>query len=165
MISLIVAAAENMAIGRKGGIPWHISEDFKYFKSVTMGHPVIMGYGTWASMGCKPLPGRRNIVLSSRYALLNADGEAGAEFLPSIEAAIEATKGEDEVFFIGGGSVYRQALPYADKVYLTEIHTIIEDADTFFPALDPALWKEISRSGLKTDEKSGLDFEFIVYRS
>ena len=160
MISLIVAAAANMAIGRKGGIPWHISEDFKYFKSVTLGHTVIMGYGTWASMGCKPLPGRRNIVLTSRWEAMSADG---AEFLPGIDAALEATRGEDEVFFIGGGTVYRQALPYADKVYLTEIHTIIEDADTFFPSLDPTSWQLVSRSGIKTDEKSGLSFEFVVY--
>lgn len=158
-LSLICAAADNMAIGRKGGIPWHISADFKYFKSITTGHCVIMGRGTWDSMGGKPLPNRRNMVISRN---LPVDGAPGAEVFPSLETAIGSASGEDEIFIIGGGSLYKQAIDRANKIYLTEIHTVIEDADTFFPEMDCS-WKETSRSEVQHDDKSALGFEFVVY--
>jgi len=159
-ISLIVAADEDWAIGRDGGMPWHLSADFKYFKSVTSGHTVIMGRTTWKSLGCRPLPGRRNIVVSSRPA---SDGDMGAEFCTSLEAAFEMAKGDGEIFVIGGGMVYRQALQRAEKVYLTRVHTRVGDADTYFPYLEPDMWWETSRSEKMRDEKSGFEFEFLVY--
>ena len=158
-LSLICAAADNSAIGREGGIPWHISADFKYFKSVTSGHSVIMGRGTWDSMGKKPLPNRRNIVVSRN---LPPDGAPGAEVFPNLESALGAVSSEEEIFVIGGGSLYRQAMDLAEKIYLTQVHTVIESADTFFPVIDSS-WKETSRSGMQHDEKSGLDFEFVIY--
>jgi len=161
-VSIIVAAADNMAIGVDGGMPWHLSEDFRYFKSVTLGHPIIMGRATWRSIGSKCLPGRRNIVIS-RNAGSPEDIAAGAEFFPSLEAALEAASADGEAFIIGGGSVYRQAMPFADKIYLTTVHTTVENADTFFPDIDPALWTLTSCSPLLTDSKSGLQFNFTVY--
>lgn len=158
-LSIICAAADNGAIGFEGRIPWHISADFKYFKSVTSGHTVIMGRGTWDSLGGKALPNRRNIVVSHSLAGTEVPG---AEVACSIEEALRSSEGEEEVFIIGGATLYRQTLELAQKVYLTEVHTVIEPADAFFPELGVE-WKEISRSGLQHDEKSGLDFEFTVY--
>ena len=158
-VSLICAAAENMAIGAGGKIPWHISADFRYFKSVTLGHTVIMGRGTWDSMGGKPLPGRRNIVVSRSLA---GGRLPGAEIACSIEDALRMAEGEAETFIIGGGSLYRQAIDSAQKIYLTLVHTVVEDADTFFPEIGPQ-WRETSRSGIQFDEKSNLSFEFITY--
>lgn len=161
-VSIIAAAADNMAIGRKGGIPWHISEDFRYFKSVTLGHPVIMGRATWQSIGGKCLPGRRNLVIS-RSAGAPEDLAAGAEFFTSLEEALASAGADGEVFIIGGGSVYRQAMPLADKIYLTTVHTTIDQADTFFPDIDPEIWTATSCSPLMTDSKSGLQFNFVIY--
>ena len=157
--SIICAAADNWAIGIGGTMPWHISADFKYFKSVTMGHCVIMGRGTWESMGSRPLPGRRNIVVSRS---LSEAGLGGAQLAASLEEALKLTEGDEEVFILGGGSLYRQTLSIADRIYLTKVHTVISNADTFFPALGEE-WEEISCSGTQHDEKSGLDFEFAVY--
>lgn len=161
-LSLIGAAAENWAIGYKGAIPWHISEDFKYFKKVTKGHTVIMGLATWISLPSKPLPGRRNLVVSN-VPVSEEDLASGAEFFPSLEAALEAAGTQEEVFAIGGGMIYRQTIKLAGKVYLTKVHTVVEPADTFFPEVEAELWQEVSRSELLHDEPSGLDFEFIVY--
>lgn len=161
-LSIITAAAENMAIGRKGTIPWHISADFKYFKQVTLGHTVLMGRGTWRSLNCRQLPGRRNLVVTTS-PLTEADMASGAEFFPSIDAAIAATSPEESVFSIGGGSVYRQTIELATKIYLTKVYVRIDDADTFFPEIDASKWKETSRSPMGHDEASGLDYEFIVY--
>lgn len=161
-LSLIGAAALNWAIGYKGCIPWHISADFKYFKSVTAGHTVVMGLGTWISLPNKPLPGRRNLVVSDRPAT-EEDLSSGAEFFPTLEAALAAAGTEEEVFCIGGGMMYRQTLPLAGKVYLTRVHTNVDPADTFFPEVKEDQWSEVSRSEVMHDDRSGLDFEFIVY--
>ena len=161
-LSLIGAAADNWAIGYKGCIPWHISEDFKYFKSVTKGHTVIMGLATWISLPNKPLPGRRNLVVSN-VPVSEEDLASGAEFFPSLDAALEAAGTEEEVFAIGGGMIYRQTIVQAGKVYLTKVHTTVEPADTFFPVVEEKDWNLISGSGMLHDEKSGLDFEFLVY--
>lgn len=161
-LSLIGAAALNWAIGYKGCIPWHISADFKYFKSVTSGHTVIMGLGTWISLPNKPLPGRRNLVVSDRPAT-EEELSTGVEFFSSLEAALESAGTKEEVFCIGGGMMYRQTLPLAGKVYLTRVHTNVEPADTFFPVVSEDEWKEESGSELFHDEKTGLDFEFLVY--
>ena len=161
-LSLIVAAAENGAIGYRGGMPWHISADFRYFKRTTLGHPVVMGRSTWRSLGGRCLPGRRNLVVT-RSPLDEADRTSGAAFFSSIDEALTAAAGTGEIFVIGGGSLYRQTLERAGRIYLTRIHTVVEPADTFFPDLDPAHWAEVLRSIRYHDTASGLDYTFLVH--
>ncbi len=155
---IIVAASDNDAIGRGGVMPWHLAEDLRYFKRVTLGCPVIMGRTTFESIG-RPLPGRKNIVLTSRGNL-----PEGVFPVSSIEQAYAAAEPSGKCFVIGGARVYAQVIDTMDMIYLTRIHTVVPDADAFFPKIDPSLWTEESRSGLLTDAKSGLEFEFIVYR-
>ncbi len=157
-LNMILAADEHNAIGRRGGIPWHISGDFKYFKQTTLGHPVIMGWGTWVSLGCRALPGRRNMVLHPEP--FPEEIPVGAELCASLEDAI--AKAGSGAFIIGGGYTYREALPLATRIYLTRVYTVIEDADTFFPELDGS-WREVSRGGRCLDEASGLEYEFLIY--
>ncbi|MHC1779820.1 MAG: dihydrofolate reductase [Bacteroidales bacterium] len=157
-ISIIVAVAQNGAIGKDNRLLWHISEDLKYFKKVTSGNPVVMGRKTWESIG-KPLPGRRNIVISR-----SLDSLPGAEVFKSLELALEVVgkSGADEIFIIGGGEIYRQALPFASKLYLTKVHVTIEDADTFFPSVDSDQWQELSHESFERGEKFEYSFEFVV---
>ena len=164
MISIIVAKARNNAIGRGNQMLWHISGDLKYFKQVTYGHPVVMGYNTWLSLGERPLPGRKNIVVSSRHP---APEGCAAEFCASVEDGIALAQssgpGSEEVFVIGGGQLYRQAMPLADRLYITEVEAVIDDAEVFFPQIDPAVWKEMTRSELLHDDRSGYDYSFVTY--
>ena len=156
---LIVAVADNNAIGVKGGLPWHLSEDLKYFKRKTKGHPVIMGRTTYFSLPFRPLPGRRNIVL-------NAGGAPIPEVIcaDSFEDAYAAAKPARKCFIMGGASVYRAALPDMDTLYITKVHTVVEGADAFFPEIDPEVWKPTWHSRLHHDEATGYDFRFIIYR-
>jgi len=124
-IAIIAAVALNRGIGKDGRMPWHLPEDLRHFKQLTMGHVVLMGKNTWHSLG-KPLPGRRNVVLTR--SLLD-----GVESYPSIDAALTALQQEERIFVIGGGDVYAQLLPRADELYLTVVERDV-DADTFFPA-------------------------------
>ncbi len=165
MISIIVAIASNGAIGRNNQLLWHISEDLRYFKKITGGHTVIMGRKTWESIG-RPLPNRRNIVVSRS---INADSLAGAEVYGSLENAITAASSDInnlstdfQIFIIGGGEIYRQALPVAHRLYLTLVHTPIEDADTFFPDIDYNQWREVSRESQPRGEKFEYPFDFVV---
>ncbi len=183
MINIIAAVADNGAIGKDNALLWHIREDLKYFKQVTLGCPVIMGRRTFESLG-RPLPGRLNIVVSrSLPETSRTEGLAAGDVctVSSLEKAVALASGSiagfpegrpeepggrckgPDVFIIGGGEIYRQAIPLADRLYVTEVHTVVEDADTFFPALDDGGWKEVSRSGIHTDPVSGLGFEFVVY--
>ena len=139
-ISLIVAASTNNVIGVAGGLPWHLPEDLKRFKAITMGKPMIMGRATYASIG-RALPGRKSIVLTRQSGF---DAE-GCEVVDSVDAAIAAAGAVDEVMIIGGGDIYRQFLPRADRIYLTRIHAGI-DGDTTFPELDMCEWT-VSTSG------------------
>ena len=161
-LNLIGAAAENNAIGYRGLIPWHIRADFQYFKRITMGHPVIMGLATWRSFNGRPLPGRRNLVVTDQPPT-EADLCSGATFYASPDEALAAAAGAGEIFIIGGGMMYRQMISRADRVYVTRIHTVIEPADAFFPEIDPALWQETLRSIRYHDEASGLDYTFLMY--
>lgn len=157
---LIVAIADNNGIGVKGDLPWHLSEDLRYFKAVTSGYPVIMGRTTYFSLPFRPLKGRKNIVLN-----------LGGEPIPEVscvysfdEAFKEAeVAGKDKCFVIGGASVYRAALPMMDRLYVTHVHTVVKDADTFFPEIDPSVWHKISTSETHTDPETGYEFEFVVY--
>lgn len=185
MISIIVAIASNGAIGRNNQLLWHISEDLRYFKKVTAGHTVIMGRKTWESIG-RPLPNRRNIVVSkSMAAALESHGlksASGIEIFTSLEDAIFAAEhpvlqnhaeiqnhaevvqssATPEIFTIGGGEIYRQSLPLAGRLYLTQVHIPIEDADTFFPTIDFTQWREVSRESFPRGEKFEHPFDFVV---
>ncbi len=156
MISVIAAVSENGVIGNGVKIPWHIPADFEYFKRVTTGHPVIMGMRTYKSIG-RPLPGRKNIILTRDPA---AQVE-GCVVAGSIEDAIQAA-GEGEIFFLGGGDVYRQILPRADRLYLTRIHEEVE-GDVFFPEVDLKEWREVKRQEGVVDEKNPIAHTFLVY--
>jgi dihydrofolate reductase len=158
IISLIVAKAENNVIGKEGGIPWRISADMKYFKETTMGKPIIMGRKTWKSLG-KPLPGRQNIVISRTIFIANDEVAVVPDFA---SAHLLASKREPmEIMIIGGGAVYAEALPMADRIYLTEVVGEIE-GDAYFPELDMTEWKEVSRTEVPRDEKASHDCAFVV---
>ena len=153
---IIVAIADNNAIGRNNALLWHISEDLKFFKRTTSGCPVIMGRKTFESIG-RPLPKRTNIVVSRDF-----DAPEGVVVVPSLEEAYKAAS-DPRCFIIGGGQIYAQAIKDADRLIVTHVHTVIEDADTFFPVIDPSVWKVESRSELYHDEETGYGFEFVEY--
>ena len=156
MISIIVAIASNNTIGSANSMPWHLPEDFRHFKQVTMGKAVIMGRKTYESIG-RPLPGRRNIVIT-RNADLRIEG---CEIATSLEAAIALCNPLEENFIIGGGEIYRQAMPLADKLYITHIAADFE-GDTRFPNIGPE-WHEISREEFPHGEKFPHPFAFVDY--
>ncbi len=155
-ISIIVAITRNNAIGRGGDLLFHISEDLKQFKAVTMGHPIIMGRKTFESFPNGALPGRRNIVIT-RQGDYNADG---IEVANSLQAAIDTIIDTNEAFIIGGGEIYNQALPLCSRLYLTEIDSEIADADTFFPEINRDEWEIFEQSDIKQDPRSGVQFRF-----
>ncbi|MBO5419543.1 MAG: dihydrofolate reductase [Bacteroidales bacterium] len=156
---IIVAIADNNAIGKNNALLWHISEDLKFFKRTTSGSPVIMGRRTYESIG-RPLPKRLNIIITRGDAA--PDGTILAH---SLEEAFEIAEnhGSEKCFIIGGGQVYSQALPLVERLIVTHVHTEIEDADTYFPIIDPSEWTIVSRSEMLKDVETGYDFEFIEY--
>ncbi len=156
-ISIIVATSKNNVIGRDGGIPWHLSADLKRFKALTTGHPIVMGRRTFESIG-RPLPGRRNIVITR-----SVDKIEGCNVVKSVEDVLNDTTLDGKVFIIGGGEIYRQFLPYAKTVNLTEVETEIADGDTFFPKLNPMEWMEVGRESHEADEKNDFDYSFVDY--
>lgn len=149
MISIVVAIAENGAIGYKNDLLWHLPADLKRFKEMTTGHSIIMGSRTFRSLPKGALPNRRNIVLSRTQ-----QDFPGAEWAASPEVALELVGEEAEAFVIGGAQVYEQMLPYTDKIYLTRVHADFPKADTFFPELDMSEWVELSRTEYPADEKN-----------
>lgn len=158
VLSIVVAAAENNVIGRDNALIWHLSSDLKRFKQLTTGHTVIMGRRTFESVG-RALPNRRNIVISR-----NRDFRAqGCEQAGSIQEAIEMVKDEEEAFIIGGGTIYREVWDYADRLYLTVVHTVAA-GDTTIPAIDPAVWEAVNIQEMKAGEKDDFDYSFIDYR-
>ncbi len=159
-ISIVAAVARNRAIGRDNRLLWHLPADMKYFKQLTMGHPVLMGRRTFESLPAGPLPGRTNIVLRSPGAPPLPEGCLEAS---SLREALSKGMPASEVFVIGGGEVYRQCLPLASTLYITWVHADFH-ADTFFPPLDPETWNEVKRTDCKADEKHPYDYSFSVYR-
>jgi dihydrofolate reductase len=157
---IIVAIADNRAIGKANALLWHIAEDMKYFRQTTTGCPVIMGWMTFQSIGGKPLPKRDNVVIS---IFPWPDKPEGVKEVCSLEEAYSVVDG-DKVFVMGGGETYRQALPTADKLYITHVHTVVEEADAFFPEIDPSVWYKASVSETVRDEETGYAFEFVVYK-
>jgi len=159
-IAIVVAAARNGVIGRDGDMPWRLSSDLKRFKAITMGRPIIMGRKTWESIG-RPLPGRENIVISSR-----GDFEApGAKVVSSLEEAIAAAResaGEGQVFIVGGGQIYRQAMPLADILHVTHVETEVE-GDTSFPPIGDE-WCADHEEHIPAGEKDDFPTRYVIYR-
>lgn len=156
MMTIIAAVAADGGIGRKGQLLWHISDDLKHFKELTMGKPVVMGRNTWESLPKRPLPGRLNVVITS-----NPEYEApGAEIARSLEEACRIAGKGDDYFIIGGGKIYKESIEMADCLELTEIEAETEDADTFFPAIKEEDW-ELVKSELR--ESSGFRYRFSTY--
>ena len=155
-INLIVAMAKNRVIGMGGKMPWHLPADFAWFRKTTLGHPVIMGRKTFESIG-KALPGRRNIVVS-RNPLWHADG---CEVFATLDQALQSCGEVDDVFIIGGATLYEQALPRADRLYVTEVDAAPQ-GDTWFPALPAGGWRQLSREHHAADEKNAHAMEFVV---
>ena len=188
---IIAAVADNGAIGKDNDLLWHIAEDMKYFRRTTTGNPVVMGFRTFLSIG-RPLPKRVNIVISTRSWADVPEGVIVARSLEEAyslvekaakskvnDAAVDVEVSEKKVagsadggretepgriFIMGGGETYRTALPTADKLYITHVHTAIEDADTFFPVIDPVIWEEESATPVATDPETGYTYEFKVYK-
>lgn len=159
-ISLIVAVAENGAIGKDNDLLWHLSADLKRFKAITTGHVIIMGRRTYESFPKRPLPDRYHIVLSQSGAI---EESGQVRVVPDLEAALACIPDGQEAFVIGGGQVYRQFLPYCQRAYVTEVRGRFE-ADTFFPALDKRDWDCVEEGEWERDEKSGLEYRFLLYR-
>lgn len=156
-IAIIVATDKNRLIGKDNDLPWKLSADLQYFRKVTMGKPIIMGRATHESIG-RPLPGRRNIVVTS-----NKDFQAeGCTVVNSIEQAISACKDEQEAMVMGGASLYEQFLDKAQRIYLTQVDAELE-GDTWFPEWDKAQWKQISSESHMADDKNQFDYSFDVY--
>ncbi|MCE7069697.1 dihydrofolate reductase [Dyadobacter sp. CY327] len=158
-ISIIVAVSENGVIGKDNELLWRLPDDLKRFKQLTLGHPMIMGRKTFESIG-KPLPGRTSIVITSQKDF-NAEGILVAHSLDEALDVARSLEGS-EAFVIGGGEIYKQSLPLADRLYVTEVKTII-DGDTYFEITDPGSWKETERIVREADERHKWKFEFVNY--
>lgn len=159
MLSIIVAIAENYAIGKKGNLLCHLPADLKHFKEITSGKTVLMGERTFFSLPKHPLPNRRNIVLTD----VKGKMFEGAEAAYSIDELLAKVSDDEEAFVIGGGMVYRQMMPLADKLYITHIHHYWEDADTFFPEIKASEWKKTNAERHEADDKNPYAFTFAEY--
>ena len=157
-VSIVVATDEHGGIGLEGRLPWHLPNDLKRFKALTMGKPIVMGRRTFDSIG-RALPGRVNIVVSRQSGL----GIDGCVVVPSLEAALEAAGEVDETCVIGGAEIYRLALPLAGTLHLTRVHATV-GADTFFPVIDAAQWEEVSREDCPADERHAYSYSFVTLR-
>ncbi len=158
MISIIVAVSENWGIGKNNDLLWHLPEDLKRFKRLTSGKSVIMGKKTWESLPRRPLPNRKNIVITDKPTEI-IEGSVTAY---SIADAIEKCRDDGETFIIGGGSVYRQFMQFADRLYITHVHQIAE-ADIYFPEIDLKIWKVIEKEETLTSGPEGISYTNIIY--
>lgn len=158
ILSAIVAIADNFAIGKGNDLPWHLPEDLKFFKRTTLGKPVLMGRKTYESLG-RPLKGRLNIVLSSQKQL---DLPEGVLLSHNLDDALEQLKAEatEEAFVIGGGNVYKQSMEVLDRLYVTRVHTTVDDAEAFFPKFEEGSWELVWEEAHKADEKHKYDYTF-----
>ncbi len=161
-LAVIVAQATNRVIGRANKLPWHLPEDLKYFKKVTLGKPIIMGRKTFESIG-RPLPGRTNIVVTRDAGY----SRPGIEVVHSLDAAVTLAdslceiNGIDEAMLIGGAELYAQALPQAQRLYLTQVHASVE-GDAYFPAYQQQEWRELGREDYSASGCNPYDYSFIV---
>jgi dihydrofolate reductase len=157
-LSILVAMAQNRTIGINNTLPWRCPEDLKRFKALTMGHHMVMGRKTFDSIG-KPLPGRTTVVVT-RNRNLKIDG---CLILHSLEEALAACRGDAEIFVVGGAELYKQALPMADTLYITEIRQEVE-GDAYFPEFDKAQWQETSREKRRQETPQPLEYDFVTYQ-
>ena len=155
---MIAAVAENRVIGNKNTIPWHLPADFKYFKETTLGKTIVMGLNTFNSIGGKPLPGRKHIILNNDPSFI---APQDCQVAHSIEEVVQMIKDLPEAMICGGASVYKQFLPLAQKLYITEVHAKPE-GDTYFPEINMQEWKEVKRTDYKADEKNKYDYSCII---
>lgn len=157
-LSAIVAMGENRVIGKNNQLPWHLPADLKHFKQLTTGHPILMGRKTHESIG-KPLPNRLNIILTRDRAYQSA----GCEIVYAIGQALQlaATNANDELFIIGGADIYRQAMPWVQRIYLTIVHHTF-DGDAYFPELAANEWRETSRERFEADEVNPFAYSFVT---
>lgn len=179
MLSIIVAIGNNNVIGKRGaglppgrqaGLLWRLPADLKHFKDTTLGHPIIMGRRTFEAIG-RPLPGRENIVITRQTdfkpdgvtVVDSLDSAISASVIARSEVTRQSHNNEKEVFVIGGGEIYAQAIPLADRLYVTEVHHDFPDGDVYFPAIDKNIWREASRVHGPRDEKNIYDYEFVTY--
>ncbi len=162
MISLIAAIGKNNELGKKNNLLWHLPADMKHFKDITALHAIIMGRKTFESIG-KPLPNRKNIVITRDQNYLRH----GVDVVHSLEEAIHSARTplaeNEEIFVIGGAEIYKQTIPIADRLYITHIEAENRDADAFFPEIIPVVWNEISHEEHKTDEKNPFNYTFSIY--
>ncbi|MEH6825860.1 MAG: dihydrofolate reductase [Motiliproteus sp.] len=162
-LALIVAQSQNRVIGRNNTLPWYLPEDLKYFKAVTLGKVIIMGRKTYESIG-RPLPGRTNIVVSRNPDYMREGVQVVGSLPQAIEQAqaISAIKGVDEALVIGGAELYAQALPLAQRLYLTQVHQSVE-GDAFFPELAESQWRQVSRQDFEAVAPNPHKYSFVVF--
>ena len=158
MISIIVAVSDDWGIGKDNELLWHISEDLKRFKRLTTGKSVIMGKNTSYSLPKRPLPGRKNIVLTD----IPNEIIDGSETVYSIEGALSKCSNDEEAFVIGGGSIYRQFMPKADRLYLTHVH-MKAPADIYFPEIDLKIWKVVEEEDFQVSETNLVPYTYAIY--
>jgi dihydrofolate reductase len=160
LISLIAASSTNRVIGINNNLPWHLPKDLKYFKEKTLGHHMIMGRKTWESFGGKALPGRTSIVLTNSPIQV----PEGVFVFTTLEKALQFARenGEKEAMVIGGGFVFEEALPIADRIYLTHVYTKIKDGNVFFPPVKQTEWNIIHSERSPKDEKNIFEMEFMI---
>jgi dihydrofolate reductase len=157
MISLLVAMDKNNLIGRDNDLPWRLPADLAYFKRVTMGHSIIMGRKTFDSIG-RPLPGRENIIITRNKEYM----AKGCKVIHSTNEVLEMDEKDKELFVIGGAEIFKELLPFADRLYLTEIDDVFY-GDTYFPEFSLQDWKVVSSEKGPKDEKNPYDYTFVVY--
>lgn len=157
MVVLIVAAAENNAMGKDNDLPWHLPDDFRRFKKITSGHTIVMGRKTFESLPGM-LPNRRHVIISRREDYR----PEGCDVYESLEKALDSVPKNEDVFVIGGGEIFKIAIEIADVIEITRVHATI-DGDTFFPEIDPETWKLSSAEFHPKDEKHKFEFTFETY--
>lgn len=162
IISLIVAASTNNAIGKDNKLLWHLPNDMKFFKNTTWGMPVVMGRKTFEALAGEPLPGRFNFVVTRNGNW--QPGRGKVQVCPDLPSAIAAAKATDckEIFIIGGGEIYKEAMFIADRIYMTRVHAVLE-GDTFFPAIDEKQWTLTSNFDFPADEKHAYGYSFQLW--
>ena len=163
IISLIVAASTNNAIGKDNKLLWHLPNDMKFFKNTTWGMPVVMGRKTFEALAGEPLPGRFNFVVTRQLGWKPA--RESVRVAPGLRAALDMAKETDckETFVIGGGEIYKGAMPVADRIYMTRVHAVLE-GDTFFPVIDEKDWKLVSELAFPADEKHAYAYSFQLWQ-
>ena len=165
-IVIVAAVSRNNVIGRGGDLPWRLSTDLKRFKEMTLGKPVVLGRKTFESFGSRPLPGRPHVVVTRDTGFVAAGVETAASLPDAIARAqvLAEQTGAADIAIIGGGEIYRQAMPIADRLAITHVETVIDDGDTFFPGIDDAIFTKTEEQAFPAGERDNFATRFAVYR-